>query len=154
MVEATLVLVFLFALVFLLIDLGWAVFAKVTLQNAVRAGARYAVTSQTGIDPNTNMPLGQVASIKQMVQSQSMGLLTDDDVSSIVFVRFFAVGSNPPAQLTGSGSNAGGNLVTVSVEGYTLSPLAPLLRSAVPVSISVSAGDVLEASPITGPPPL
>ena len=40
MIEATLVMVFLFALIFLLIDLAWAVFAKVTLQNAVRAGAR------------------------------------------------------------------------------------------------------------------
>ena len=154
MIESTLVLIFLFALIFLLIDLGWAVFAKVTLQNAVRAGVRYAVTSQTTTDPSSGLALGQVSSIKQMVKNQAMGLLTDSDISNIVFVRFYAIGGNPPALLSGSGSNAGGNLVTVSVEGYTLSPLAPLLRSRSPVNITVSAGDVLEASPVTGPPAL
>lgn len=74
MIEAALVMVFLFALIFLLIDLAWAVFAKVTLQNAVRAGVRYAITSQTGTDPNTGLALGQVASIKQVVQTKAMGL--------------------------------------------------------------------------------
>jgi Flp pilus assembly protein TadG len=151
MIEATLVLVFLFALIFLLIDLSWAVFAKATLQNAVRAGARYAVTSQTSINPGTGLALGQVASIQQVVQEQAMGFLSD---TSTISVTFYAVGTNPPTQLTGVGSNAGGNLVMVSVVGYTLSPLAPLLRSATPVTITVSAGDLIEATPLTGLPPL
>ena len=80
-----------------------------------------------------------------------MGLLSDP---SSVSVTFYAVGTNPPTQLTGAGSNAGGNLVMVSVEGYTLAPLAPLLRSATPVTITVRAGDLIEASPLTGLPPL
>lgn len=154
MVEATLVLVFLLALIFLLMDLSWAVFAKATLQHAVRAGVRYAVTSQQATDPVTGQLVGQLPSIKQKIKRESMGLLTDGDLQSIVSVRFYAVGDNPPVELHGAGSNAGGNLVVVSVEGYSLRPLAPLLRSATPVAITVRAGDVMESSPVSGPPPI
>ena len=152
LIEATLVLLFLFALIFLLLDLSWAMFAKVTLQHAVRAGVRYAVTSQTSTDGNGNA-LGQVDSIKQVVATQSMGFLTSGDVESMVTVTFYAVNGGGPSPISGSGSNASGNLVVVSVNNYQVTPFGPLLRSTVPVSFTVSAGDLIEPSP-NGPPPL
>ena len=152
LIEATLVLLFLFALIFLLIDLSWAMFAKVTLQHAVRAGVRYAVTSKTSNDTNGNA-LGQVDSIKQVVESQAMGFLSDADLDAKVTVTFFAVGAGGPTALTGNGSNASGNLVIVSVNDYQVSPFGPLMRATAPVSFSVSAGDLIEPSP-NGPPPL
>jgi len=152
LIEATLVLLFLFALIFLLLDLSWAVFAKVTLQHAVRAGVRYAVTSQTSSDGNGNA-LGQVDSIKQVVATQSMGFLTSGNVDSMVTVTFFSVNGGGPTAVSGSGSNASGNLVVVSVNNYQVSPFGPLLRSTAPVSFSVSAGDLIEPSP-AGTPPL
>lgn len=148
MIESTLVLVFLIAILFVIIDLSWAQFAKVTMQHAVRAGVRYAMTSQTGTDANGNQ-LGQVASIQQTVQTEAMGFLSSP---SQVTVQFFTPGTNPPAACPAStaGCNGGGNLVVVSVQNFTVKPFAPLLRSSTPVSFTVSAGDLIE--PTATPP--
>src|ERR1039458_2367465 len=149
MIEATFCLMAFIAIIFLIMDLSWAVFAKVALQNGVRAGVRYAVTSQT------SGSLGQVASIQQEVEQQAMGFLTDAQANSLVSVCFFSVSSNPPASLGGGTgatatsigpANSGGNLVTVSVANYPVSPFAPLYRNSAPVSISVSSGDLIESS--------
>ena len=157
-VEATLVLVLFLGLLFLLMDLGWGLFAKATLQHAVRSGCRYAVTSQimTVIDEATEkeMTLGQVDSIKQVVKRQAMGLLSDSDVNRYVFVRFYAPSAAGPVLVEGAGSNGAGNLVMVSVEGFPLTPLAPLLRLGTAVPITTRAGDVLEPQPTTGVPAL
>jgi hypothetical protein len=84
-----------------------------------------------------------------------MGFLTDAQTNSLVSVCFFSVSSNPPASLgCGTGAtataigpaNSGGNLVTVSVANYPVSPFAPLYRNSAPVSISVSSGDLIESS--------
>lgn len=153
LVETAFVLTLLLGFIFLVFDVSWAIFAKGTLQNAVRAGVRYAVTSQTAISGGTQ--LGQVASIKQVVQQQSMGFLSASDLNSVVSVSFYSVASATPLQLTGSGANAAGNLVVVSVNGFNLSPLAPLLRSSAPALINVSSGDLIESSGTGGlPPPL
>jgi hypothetical protein len=138
-------------------DLGWSLFVKATLQHAVRAGLRYAITNQqqTQTDPNTGQPvtLGQVDSIKQVVQRQSMGLLSGSDVATYVHVDFYQPGSGTPAQVTGTGSNSGGNLVIVSIQSFPVTPMAPLLRSGKSVPVTVQAGDLLEPQP-AGTPPL
>ncbi len=156
MIEATFCLMAFIAIIFLMMDLSWAVFAKLTLQNAVRAGVRYAVTSQT------SGSLGQVASIQQQVKQQSMGFITDAQSSSLVSVCFYSVtpptttslgcGASAAAGNTGP-ANTGGNLVIVSITNYPVSPFAPLYRKATPVSISVSSGDLIETSGTTGTPP-
>ncbi len=158
LVEASLVLLFFMGLLFLLIDLSWGLLAKATLQHAVRSGVRYAVTNQTGTkkDPVTgaNIALGQVDSIKQVVKKQAMGFLSDADLNAKVFVRFYLVTGGAPQLVTGAGSNMAGNLVVVSIENFSLSPMVPLLRSGTPVPITVRAGDLLEGQPAGGPPPL
>ncbi len=128
-------------------------FSKATLQHAVRTGVRYAITSQTMTSGGN--PLGQVASIKSVVQSAAMGVLSNSDMSSYVDVSFYSVSSNPPTKVTGTGSNSAGNLVIVSVNGWKYYPIAPLLYSGAPVTMSVSAGDLIESTG-TGatPPPL
>ena len=145
-VEASLVFVAFLGLLFLLMDLSWAVFAKVSLQHAVREGCRYAITSQTA---GTN---GQVDSIKDVVRDNAMGFLADDSQFAKVTIRFYRMYDLQP-QL-GAGSNSGGNLVFVSVENYSLRPLVPLLRSSQPVTFTVRAGDKIEASPGGIPPQL
>ena len=150
LVEAALVFVVFFAFIFLLVDVSWAVFAKVTLQNAVRSGVRYAVTSQTMTVNNSQ--LGQVASIQQTVQQKSMGLIADPNS---VIVTFYAVGAGTPQVASGAGANAAGNLVIVAINAYQLRPLAPILHSSAPTSITVSAGDLIESSGVNlTPPPL
>ncbi|MGO9242194.1 MAG: TadE/TadG family type IV pilus assembly protein [Bryobacteraceae bacterium] len=158
MIEATFVLMAFIATIFLIMDLTWGVLTKEALQNGVRAGVRYAVTSQT------SGALGQTASIQQEVQQQSMGFLSAAQSTSIVSVCFFSTTSNPPASLgcgtsavagTTGPANSGGNLVTVKVNSYPFQPLVSLYISSSTVPITVSSSDLIESSGPGGvPPPL
>lgn len=153
MVEVAFSLLIFLGFMFLLIDVCFGMFAKVTLQHAVRSGVRYGVTSRTSTSGGS--PLGHIASIKQVVQKESMGLLSDSDMGSYVTVTFYSVSSDPPAPVTGTGANAAGNLLMVSVNAWPLNPMMPLLRSSTPVNISVSSGDLIESiGGGTAPPPL
>ena len=134
LVEAGLALLVFFGLIFLVIDSGWGLFVKATLQHAVSEGVRYGVTGQTAGGQ------GQVASIKSVVLNQAMGLLSSQ--SSTVAVRFY-----DPATLAQTSQNVSGNLIEVAVENYQLTPLAPLLRSGNAVALTVRASDVIEPSP-------
>ena len=141
LVEAGLSLVLFCALLFLVIDTGWGLFVKATLQHAAAEGVRYGVTGQTSGSS------GQTASITSVVQSQAMGLL--DSQAGTIAIRFY-----DPANLTQTASNASGNLLEVSIEGYQFTPLAALLRSGAAVPITVRASDIIEPSPGGVPPAL
>ena len=145
LVEAGLVLLPLFALLFIAMDAAWAAFVKATLEHAVREGVRYAVTGQTSGQS------GQVASIEAFVKDRALGLL-DGDQAGTLSVEFL----DPVTltQATIAPVNQGGNLVTVSVTNYSVTPLAPLLRSNDPLSITVNAADKIEPSPGGIPPTL
>jgi Flp pilus assembly protein TadG len=147
MVEASFSLLLFLGFIFLIIDLSMGIFLKATLQNAVRAGVRYAVTSQT------SGSLGQVASIKQVVQSQAMGFLSASDLTTYVNVTIYSVNTIPPALVTGVGSNMAGNMVIVSVNGWPFKPLAPVLHSGAAIPLTVSSGDLIESSGTGGSPP-
>ncbi|GIU79982.1 MAG: hypothetical protein KatS3mg005_3220 [Bryobacteraceae bacterium] len=142
-VEMSFVVIALFGLLFLLIDLSWVVFAKASIQHAVREGCRFAVTSQT----LTGM--GHIASIREVVRRNSMGFIGEPQLNNIQ-VRFYNPETLQP--VSGPGSNAGGNLVIVAVENFEVRPLVPLVRSADPIRFSVRAADRMEASPMGIPP--
>ena len=145
MLEFGLVLVPMLALLFVTIDIAWAIFARSTLQFAVREGVRYAVTGQT----LTGM--GQVSSIKTVVQSNAIGLLNGTDGLSKIQVNFYTADTLQDVS-TVPGGNVGGNLVQVSVQGFPWFPLFPLLRSATPLTFSALSADRMEATPPGGPP--
>jgi Flp pilus assembly protein TadG len=135
-VEFGLVIVPLFAFMLLIMDIAWAVFSKAALQHAVREGTRYAVTYRTMTG------LGQDASIKSIVQQNAMGMLNGSSGASLVSIQYYT-----PDTLTATASNAAGNVVEVSVTGYSLAPLGPLMRSNTPLSLSVSSSDRTESCP-------
>lgn len=141
MVEFNLVLIPMLALMFLAVDTAWAIFAKASLQEAVREGVRYGITSQTA---NSGTCLD--ASIKQVVTAFSFGLVnsTNQSAISIAYYSPASPGTNMAGQ---AGATAGGNILQVSVSGVSLRPLAPFLRSTTPLSLSASATDVIESSP-------
>lgn len=144
-VEMSFVVIALFGLLFLLMDLSWVVFAKASVQHAVREGCRFAVTSQT-------LPgLGHVASIREVVRQSSMGFISSSQVG-IIQVQFYNPDTLQP--VSGTGSNAGGNLVIVEVENFEVRPLIPFVRSSEPIRFSVRAADRMEASPMGIAPPL
>ncbi len=145
MLEFGLVFVPLFAIIFAIADYSMAIFMRATLQQSVREGVRYAVTYQT------MSSMCQDASIKQVVKNASSGFLTSAN-DAIIFVKYHAP-NDLTTVVTGSGSNAAGNIVEVSVEGYTYRWMAPIARSNTPLSITVTAADRTESLPGTATPP-
>lgn len=145
-VEFGLVLLPLLGLIFLVMDIAWLVFAQGSLQWAVQQGVRYGITS------NVISGKGQDASIKSVVQTNAMGFLNGSTGLSKISVNFFSP-SNLSNALTGSGSNAGGNVLQVSVSGVSVSSFGPVWRTG-PAALSLSAisSDVMESSPGGVPP--
>jgi Flp pilus assembly protein TadG len=143
-VEFALVLLPLCAMVFLILDMAWAFYVKSTLQNGVREGVRYAITSQTMTG------LGQDASIKSVVQQNAMGLLAGSAGAALINIQYFLPNTLVP--VSGLNSNQGGNIVEVYVQGYSLPPLGPILRNPAPLSLGAQAFDRMEGSPGGVPP--
>jgi Flp pilus assembly protein TadG len=155
-IEFTLILLPFFVLLTILLSIAWAIFAKSTLQHAVRVGVRFGVTNQVPAGSNLT------AEVKKTVQWAAPMFLTGDSGLSKIKVHYL----QPPApNSTGptvdvcdqANGNAGGNLMVVSVEGYSLFPLLPRIYSwgtapdASPMALTLRAADRIE--PIRNPPP-
>jgi Flp pilus assembly protein TadG len=128
--EFTLVLLPLLAMVTVLVDTSWAVFAKSTLQRAVRIGVRSGITL-TSSQLATGACLTDT--VKGVVQSNSMGLLGSGTGASgyaLIKVHYFqppATGSTSAATDVSANSDGDqpGNIIQVSVQNYSLNPLLP-----------------------------
>ncbi len=148
LVEGVLTMLPLLAILFAVLDLSMALFAKNTVQFAVCQGVRYAITSRT----MTGM--GQDASIKTVVQGYTLGLLDYLSADHVGRNRI-AITYYDPATLspvTGTGSNVGGNIVVVSATGLSWAWMVPLLRSKTSLQFAVSSADIMEATPVAGAP--
>ena len=145
-VEFSLLMLPLFALVLLIMDVGWAVFAQVSLQEAAREGVRWGITGQlyTGCS-------GLDCSIKKVVQEFSFGFVNASDIS----IHYYSPCSGAACTLTEvtgqAGATAGGNILQVSISGVTVKSFGALLRTTSPLSLGATATDVMEAQPIIPP---
>lgn len=140
--EAAFVMLPLFAILFAIIDFGFAIFLKNTFMHAVREGVRHAVTYKI------EGGLGHDASIKNVVQLNAMGFLSGSANYDKIKVRYY----NPTTFAEETGNDPG-NIVEVSVEGYTWGWLAPLWRTATPLNMSVRSSDRMESLPGGVSPP-
>jgi Flp pilus assembly protein TadG len=128
--EFTLVLLPLLAMVTVLLDTSWAVFAKATLQRAVRIGVRSGITLTS-----TQMAQGACLTdtVKAIVQSNAIGLLgrgTGSSSYALIKVHYFqppATNSSSAATDVSANSDGDqpGNIMQVSVQNYSLIPLLP-----------------------------
>ncbi|MEZ5355991.1 MAG: TadE/TadG family type IV pilus assembly protein [Bryobacteraceae bacterium] len=145
LIEMSLMIVPLFGLLFGIVDFGFAIFIRSTLQHSVREGVRYAVTYQ--IQPG----LCQDDSIKETVKTQAIGFLTPAQHANKIQIRYY----DPLTfnEVLAPQGNSPGNIVEVAVEGYQYSWLAPLFWSASPLSINVRASDRMEGLPGGGAAP-
>ena len=140
LLEGALIILPLLALGFALLDYPLAIFIQNTLRNAVREGARYAITQQTGAG-------GQDAAIKRVVQANAMGFLGDADISAgnaAITIEYHDKGTL--AVVAGNGSNAQGNICVVTAS-VTRAWMAALWRSTGLLTFSGSSSDVMEAPP-------
>jgi Flp pilus assembly protein TadG len=143
MLEAALVMLPLLAIGLALLDFPLAIFIQNTLRNAVREGVRYAITQQTGSG-------GQDAAIKDVIKQNSVGFVSDADLTasparSTITIQYYD--PTTLAEVTGSTSNAGGNIcvITATVQHAWM---APLWRTAGLLTYSASSSDVMEAPPL------
>ena len=164
MLEFTLVFLPLIAFVLLLMDLGWGIYARATLQFAVREGCRFAITNQVlSLTNSQGQAYGMVDSVKTVVQQRAVGFLgskTTDPGYSLIQVRFYNPSSSLTTALaypTSSSSpqiNVGGNLVEVSVENYQQRSFGPILRPFSALNFTARSSDRMEGNPPTGVPNL
>jgi Flp pilus assembly protein TadG len=125
--EFTLVLLPLLAMVTVLLDTSWAIFAKSTLQRAVRIGVRTGITL-TASQMATGACLTDT--VKSTVQSNAMGLLAGSSGLARIKVHYFqppAVNSSSAATDVSANSDGDqpGNIMQVSVQNYSLLALLP-----------------------------
>ncbi len=139
-VEFALVIIPLMALVFMLMDTAWLIFARATIQHAAREGVRFGVTGQI-LAPAAC--LGD--SVREVVVANAFGFVTSSNSSSMVTVTYY----NPATLIavTGAGATAGGNVIEVTISGLNIKPFAPVWRTGSPVSLSATASDALEGPP-------
>lgn len=140
--EGALVFVPFFALFFAIIDYGLVAFVKNTFQHATREGVRYAVTYQT------SGGLGHDASIKEVVKTNALGFLSGPSGASHIIIKYY-----DPNTLVETAGNLPGNIIEVSIENYQWGVIAPLLRSASPITLNVRASDRMETVPNGLAPP-
>ena len=150
MMEFTLVFLPMLAMVLVLIDISWAVFAKSTLEYAVRTGVRSGITITGTQATAAGGCLTDL--VKGTVKAHSLGLLSD---TSKIKVNYF-LPSGTSAAPTDVSTNADGNkplnIMQVSIQGYALRALAPRIwnwKQSADVSASAiyaTSADLIEAS--------
>ena len=153
-VEFALVILPLLAFVTVVLDVGWAIFAKSTLQRAVRIGVTTGITM-------TASQLQQGAcltdTVKGIVQQNSLGLLSGTSGLNAIKVNYLS----PPAPSstapmadvsTQTGGNSPGNIMQVSVQNFSLVPLLPRIvdwnsgADNAPMTMSVYSAGLIEPS--------
>src|SRR5215467_3070390 len=130
-VEAGLITLVMFALIFLLMDISLSLFIKSTLQEAARDGVRFGVTEQL-LSGDTYL----TDSINKVARSSALGFITNPGCQETV-TYFDPYGGATTTPI-------GGDILQVSITGYQYTPLGAILKSSAPVSISVQASDVME----------
>jgi len=128
MLEFTFAFLPLICMILVFLDITWAIFAKSTLNYAVRMGLRYGITITGTQATAANSDLA--AMTKARVQSTSVGLLAGSAGLAKIKVHFYqppSPGSNTAPTLVDSAADANKplNIMQVSVEGFNLSPLVP-----------------------------
>ena len=154
-IESALTLVPLLSFIFATLDISMAVTMQNTIQFATRQGVRYAITSQVRSGMNHDQ------SIKYNVVANSMGMMPfimpttgsptpSTDPYDYITIRYY----NPTtlAEVTGTGSNRGGNICRITITGLRYSWMGPLTRGTTALNMSAASSDVMEASPNGVPP--
>ena len=156
MLEFTLAFLPLLMMTLMITDVAWAIFAKSTLAYAARAGLRVGVTT-TGTQA-TKAGLDLTSMVKRSVAANAQGLLgslSTDPRRATVKVHYYrplaASTQDICADLTPNNLKPG-DIMTVSIEGYSLGPLVPRILGwnqgidNSPTNISTIAVDRIEPS--------
>ena len=153
-VEFALALIPYLAIIGVLCDASWSIFAKATLQYAVRAATRQGITITGTQATAAGETLTQM--VKDTVQSSALGFLNGSAGRAYIQVHYLAQDATSPTGVsdvsTQANGNSPGNILQVSVTGYSVGALLPRIYGLFtpvdksPALISVSAADRIEPS--------
>ncbi len=156
-VETALMIVPLLMLLIAILDFSLAIFIMDTLEYAVRQGVRYAVTGQvTTVPGSPPTTLGQDASIRGVVRANALGLLSSvPDANITINYYAFDTATDTWQPTSGVNSNTGGNMVKVSVTGYSWFWMLPGANSwgntrggSTFLPINTASADIMEGCPL------
>lgn len=150
MVELALVLLPLMAMMLAIVDFSLPIFLRSTFTSAVREGCRFGITYQLTFNGTTYAT--QTAAIQSVVQGNSMGFLSGTSGAALIHVNYYSPVA-PFGQVIGTGANNPGNIIEVTVQGYTWLAITPIWRGNTPLSVSAISSDRLEALPWGTPLP-
>jgi Flp pilus assembly protein TadG len=127
LIEFTLCFVPLTAIIFVLVSVSWGIYVKTTLSYAVHEGVRQGITIDSTAAAGTTL----TAMVQNIVQQNAMGLLAGANGLSMIHVDYFRVSSSNSSVLAtvtqAGGGIMPGDIIQVSIQGYSLSPLTPRL---------------------------
>ena len=122
--ELALIFTPMFALLLGIVELSFPIFKKSTFSAAVREGCRYGITYQTTYNGVTYS--SQTAAIKAVVQANALNLLDGASGANMILVKYYLPVS-PFTEVTGTPTaNRDGNILEVSIQGYTHLWIAPV----------------------------
>ena len=128
LLEFTLALLPMVVMMFVLLDVAWGMYVKSTLMYAVRVGVRVGITI-TGTQASTASK-DLTTMVKDTVQANALGLLAGSTGRAKIKVNYI----QPPAPnstaaavdvSTQNSGNVPGNIMQVSIQGFSLGPLVP-----------------------------
>lgn len=127
-VEFALVAAIVFTLLFGIIDFSYIFWGTLSMQHAVREGARYAVTGQSNLFTNpTGSAKDRCDAAVVEIKNQSMGFY--DRVNPVVV--FSTISTDTPPAITPAPQNScfnANDIILISV-GCSLAPLTPPIRA-------------------------
>ena len=138
-IEFALVLLPLFAILFMTLDVAWIIFGWACIQEGAREGVRYAVVGSG--QPESTLD----SSTKLVVEQYSFGFATASNISVDYYPSTGYSSSSVPASIDGTRSATQvGNLVKVTVQSVPFKSFGPIFRSWSTVQLSASAADILQ----------
>ncbi len=116
-VEFGFVALLFFTVLFSILDWSWLFFANLSMQHAVREGARYAITGQS------NQSGDRCATVRERIRTSSMGMYDRAGKRTI----FKTIGANGQIIELGANSCYGAEQLIIVQVDAALRPISPLL---------------------------
>lgn len=113
MIEFAIVASLLLSLLLAIVDFGQLFWTNLTMQHAVREGARYAVTGQSGLAPLPTSPTARCDAALAKIREQAMGLYERTSARAV----FKTVAPDGTIRTLGAGTCYGaGQIIIVQVD--------------------------------------
>jgi Flp pilus assembly protein TadG len=157
LIEFCFCIVPLFAILFVYMDIAWAIFVKATLEQAVRVGVRYGITNVVP-DPNQPLLCAAASSLSDCVKMHvqwaagstpgtsfplSGGILGGAANGALISVTYYEPTTAGLPLATGT-LDASGNVMMVSITNYPLYTLfPPYIAQPGTTNITVNSADTV-----------